>query len=188
MAQGSLAKLPGVALWGQMGRLVRSSAFRRWAGTGGQAIPPKGGTTNGALPGACSMLKASRGLVRRRRQPREPRRHLEQPGQELPIGEPQQQPGPACLPSSTENGARPPNRTRSRPRCDACHAGANPQGPAGLVGSLARGSKAPPGRFRLRAARIAKVADEPDLQDWQSQRHPARNGGTEIRRRSPERA
>jgi 16S rRNA C967 or C1407 C5-methylase (RsmB/RsmF family) len=33
-------------------------------------------------------LKASRGLVRRRLEPRESRRHLEQPGEELPVGEP----------------------------------------------------------------------------------------------------
>ena len=32
--------------------------------------------------------------------------------------EPQQQPGLPCLPSSTESGTRPPNRTRSRPRRD----------------------------------------------------------------------
>ncbi len=127
------------------------------------------------------VLESIGGLVRRRLEPREPGRELEQRRQELPFGEPQQQrawepqqqPGLPCLPSSTEIGTRPPDRTRSRPRPGQCRIGAKPQGPAGLVGSLERGSKAPPGLSigfsgkswepRQRAASLARL-DYRDLQ------------------------
>ena len=104
-----------------------------------------------AIHSVAGQLKASWGLVRRRLEPRESRRRLEQQRQELPVcepqqqraREPQQQPGLPCLSSSTDRGARPPNRTRSRPRPDAGQGGAKPCCPAGLVGFLGEKARRP---------------------------------------------